>query len=138
MAGMNRRETFRYGDIAVDVPVAVDQVEYEEDGRPILAFTDDGKVTHESDQALACFEALEWLSAYRDAEWYVIIRACSGTGAWRHEHRAGFIAMGMAWVSPEDRSWETYYMPFYIDSVDGVVHYRLWYADDLMSLTRDD
>lgn len=136
MSGLNRRETFRYGDITLAVPVPVPALAYEEDGRPILAYDAEGKVTWESDQALACFEALEWLEAYRDAEWYVIIRACSGLGAWRHEHRAGFIAMGMAWVSPDDRAWETYYLPFYIDSVDGVVHYRLWHADDLMSLSR--
>jgi len=130
-------ERFRYSDITLAVPVIVDELEYEEDGKPILAYTDGGKVTQESDGALACFEALEWLTdeIWGD-EWDATFRTCSGHGGWRHAHRAGFIATGIAVLSHEDAPWYEYYRPFYVSSIDGVVYYRLWPAEDLSSLTR--
>ncbi|MCY3505247.1 MAG: hypothetical protein OXH41_03690 [Chloroflexi bacterium] len=132
MSGLNSRETFRYGDITVGVPVADPALTYDETGRPLLAFTDEGKVIPESDEALACYEALEWFADEIWADdWDAEQVTCSGYGAWSHTYRAGFIATGVARLS---QGIYSLYIPFHISSVNGQVLYRLWRSDNLRSL----
>lgn len=132
MSGLNSRQTFRYGDITVGVPVADFALTYDESGRPILAYDDEGKVTPESDEALACYEALEWFADEIWADdWDAEQVACSGYGAWSHTYRAGFVATGVARLT---KGIYSLYIPFHISSVNGQVLYRLWRSDNLRAL----
>ena len=119
--------------VTVDVPLEQQELAYDETGRPILAYTSEGKVTPESDEALACYEALEWFADEIWADdWDAEHIACSGLGAWSHTFRAGFIATGVARLSQGAYSL---YIPFHISSVNGQVLYRLWRSDNLRALS---